>query len=332
MGGTFQNRLDRQLGELASGGAPLVPPNISRTPARRRLRTLPDVAQSLTIAQVLKTSLRGRGDVVTLVPFMKWPGGKRWFVSRHADVLPKSFRRYCEPFLGGGSVFFHLQPGRAVLGDANAELIEAYKVVPWRRKQLMRLLMEHKRKHGERHYYRVRRNVPVDPVGRAARTLYLNRTCFNGMYRVNRLGRFNVPKGEKTAVLLDTDDFDAYARLLRRAELRVSDFEPLVDEMASGDLVFADPPYIVGHSNNGFVKYNEKLFKWEDQIRLANALARARNRGVKVVATNAGHAEVEKLYRQRGFPLLRAERYSSISGVSEGRCRFQELIITANCD
>jgi DNA adenine methylase len=161
--------------------------------------------------------------------------------------------------------------------------------------------------------------------------LYLNRTCFNGMYRVNLAGSFNVPKGEKTAVVMDTDDFVAAAKLLRRADLRISDFEPLVDEAEAGDLVFADPPYVVGHNNNGFVKYNETLFKWEDQIRLASALARSRDRRVKVVATNAAHAAIENLYRRLGFTFLRVERYSSISGVSGGRCQFQELIITANC-
>jgi DNA adenine methylase len=152
------------------------------------------------------------------------------------------------------------------------------------------------------------------------------------MYRVNRAGEFNVPKGVKSAVLLDTDDFAAASRLLRRADLRTDDFEPLIDEAQAGDFVFADPPYIVGHNNNGFVKYNEKLFKWEDQVRLANALTRAGKRGVKVVATNAAHADIERLYQLRTFSIMRVERYSSISGVSEGRCQFQELIISANCD
>jgi DNA adenine methylase len=266
-----------------------------------------------------------------LVPFMKWPGGKRWFIATHSAILPKVFGRYFEPFLGGGSVFFHLQPERAVLGDTNAELIDLFRVVARRRMRLEALLRQHQRKHGARHYYEVRSHVPTDPVERAARTLYLNRTCFNGMYRVNLAGVFNVPKGVKTAVVMDTDDFAATAKLLRRADLRVSDFEPLVDDAQAGDFLFADPPYIVGHNNNGFVKYNEKLFKWEDQVRLANALARARCRGVKVVATNAAHAEIEKLYRQRRFAVVQVERYSSISGVPERRCRFLELVICANC-
>ena len=267
-----------------------------------------------------------------LLPFLKWPGGKRWFISRHSALLPATFGRYFEPFLGGGSVFFHLQPERAVLGDTNSELIELFKAVAWQRKRLEDLLREHQKNHGKRHYYHVRGHVPTAPVERAARTLYLNRTCFNGMYRVNLAGRFNVPKGAKTAVVMDTDDFIAAGKLLRRAELRVGDFEPLVDEAEAGDFVFVDPPYIVGHNNNGFVKYNETLFKWDDQVRLAKALARARDRGVKVVATNAAHAAVAKLYRQPGFTLRQVERYSSISGLADGRCQFQELVISANCE
>ncbi len=264
-----------------------------------------------------------------LIPFLKWPGGKRWLVAQHAHVLPPTYDRYIEPFLGGGSVFFHLQPERALLGDTNRELIGVYETVAWRRKQLESRLKEHQRKHGQRHYYQIRAAIPDDPVERAARTLYLNRTCFNGMYRVNHEGQFNVPKGTKTAVLLDTDDFAAAAALLRRAELRVSDFEPLIDGAEGGDFVFADPPYITGHADNGFVKYNETLFKWEDQIRLADALARARDRGVAVVATNASHREVRNLYEERGFALTKLKRYSSISGKANGRAHLHELVITA---
>jgi len=176
--------------------------------------------------------------------------------------------------LGGGSVFFHLKPEKAILADCIHELITVYAAVKLRHKRLEALLKEHQKQHGTDHYYLVRDNVPPDRVARAARTLYLNRTCFNGMYRVNLNGQFNVPKGTKTAVVLDTDNFAGAARLLRRATLRVSDFEPIIDQAEAGDFVFADPPYITGHNNNGFVRYNDKLFKWEDQDRLALKQAR----------------------------------------------------------
>ena len=133
-----------------------------------------------------------------MTPFLKWPGGKRWFVANHAGLLPAAFHRYFEPFLGGGSVFFHLEPARAVLADTNRELIAAYRAVKRSRKWVEQLLAEHQRRHGEEYFYSVRDSIPADPVERAARTIYLNRTCFNGMYRVNLAGDFNVPVGTKT--------------------------------------------------------------------------------------------------------------------------------------
>jgi DNA adenine methylase len=129
----------------------------------------------------------------------------------------------------------------------------------------------------------------------------LNRTCFNGIYRVNLRGAFNVPKGTKSAVVLPTDDFSEAQRLLRRAKLLDGDFEEVIDQAQSGDLVFADPPYTVRHNNNGFIKYNEKLFSWDDQERLARVLTRAAKRGVKVVATNADHREIRHCTRIRPF-------------------------------
>lgn len=266
-----------------------------------------------------------------MIPLLKWPGGKRWFVSHHRDLLPLTYNRYFEPFLGGGSVFFHLEPKRAVLGDTNAELIATYKVVKRNRKALEALLEDHQRRHSVEYYYRVRDAIPAGKIEQAARTLYLNRTCFNGIYRVNSKGEFNVPVGTRASVIRDTDDFVAAARLLKAADLRVADFEPLIEEACAGDLVFADPPYTVQHNNNGFVKYNELLFRWADQERLAETLRRAKDRGVKVVATNADHSTVRELYEQRGFLVRALERNSSISGSSASRKRIQELVILANC-
>jgi DNA adenine methylase len=260
-------------------------------------------------------------------PFLKWPGGKRWFVVQHGDVFPTGYRRYIEPFLGSGSVFFHLRPERALLGDSNAELIATYRGLRYGWKKAQALLRKHQEKHDHRHYYLVRAQEPRSMVERAARVIYLNRACFNGIYRVNRKGEFNVPKGTRESILFDTDDFAAAARLLRRAELRVGDFEGLVDEAKENDLVFADPPYTVRHNLNGFIKYNEKLFSWADQIRLAAALARARDRGAHVVSTNANHASVRKLYASHQFRLKSISRFSSISAAAESRRQFEELLV-----
>ncbi len=266
-----------------------------------------------------------------MIPFLKWPGGKRWFILQHPGVLPTGFKRYIEPFLGGGSVYFHLCPETAILADTNEELITAYKAIRDEWERVATVLRRYDREHDEDHYYRIRDCRPTSLVGQAARMIYLNRTCFNGIYRVNREGEFNVPIGTKTAVVLPSDDFAGIASQLATADLRVADFELVIDEAGKGDFIFADPPYTVNHNNNGFIKYNEKLFSWEDQKRLACALARARERGAMIVATNADHGSVRRLYWQHGFSLNTVERFSSISCTSDSRKQFKEVIIRANC-
>jgi DNA adenine methylase len=162
---------------------------------------------------------------------------------------------------------------------------------------------------------------------RAARMIYLNRTCFNGMYRVSLAGKFNVPKGTRSSVLLSTDNFKGVARVLRNAELLSCDFEQVIDRADQGDFVFADPPYTVNHNNNGFIRYNENLFSWRDQQRLAAALARARDRGAIVIATNAAHGSIKKLYWKFGFNVRSVYRFSSISSTAINRKQFGEIII-----
>lgn len=267
-----------------------------------------------------------------MLPFLKWPGGKRWFVTQHAHLLPTKYETYIEPFLGSGAVFFHLEPRKARLGDANADLIATYRAIKKDPTGVERHLRRHHRHHTSNYYYAVRDGDMRNDVTRAARFVYLNRTCFNGIYRVNLEGKFNVPVGTKTAVILDTDDFAATAKLLRRATIRDCDFTELIDTAGSGDLVFADPPYTVRHNNNGFVKYNETLFSWADQERLARTLASAVQRGAKVVATNAAHDEIRALYPQPTFSVVEVERYSAISSDSASRRAYRELVIRANCD
>jgi len=266
-----------------------------------------------------------------MTPFLKWPGGKRWFINHFAKLLPSEFVRYIEPFLGGGSVYFHLRPHKAILADTNEELITTYRAIRDDWMQVVYALRRHKKDHSEEHYYRVRGSRPTSPTDRAARLIYLNRTCFNGIYRVSQKGDFNVPKGTRASILRPTDDFEGVAKLLATADLRIRDFEPLIDEAGAGDLVFADPPYTVNHNNNGFMRYNEKLFSWADQKRLAASLSRACRRGAMVVATNADHLSVKRLYWGNGFRLRSVERASSISCTAASRMQFKEVIIRANC-
>ncbi|RAR64733.1 DNA adenine methylase [Onishia taeanensis] len=261
-----------------------------------------------------------------VLPFLKWAGGKRWLVRDHPEIFPTEFNTYIEPFLGSGSVFFHLQPQQALLSDANQELITTYRALRNRNRMVENLLKSYHEQHSEEFYYFMRAQTPTRQTEIAARMIYLNRTCWNGLYRVNLSGKFNVPKGTKSNVVLDTDNFRETAKLLRRSVITHSDFEAIVDAAQENDFVFVDPPYTVRHNYNGFVKYNEKLFSWEDQVRLKHAIDRATERGAKVLLTNANHESIIELY-QDYVQHSTLSRSSVLSGKSEFRGKYSELAI-----
>ena len=261
-----------------------------------------------------------------IVPFLKWAGGKRWLASHMRNLIGKIDGRYIEPFVGGGAVFFAIKPARALLSDTNKELVNTYRAIKNQRHAVERYLAAHQESHCKEHYYRVRQSSPPTPASRAAKFIYLNRTCWNGLYRVNLSGQFNVPIGTKTSVVMESDDFDAVSRALKGAEIRHADFEDSLNQAGMGDVVFCDPPYTVRHKHNGFVKYNENLFSWADQIRLRNALMSASARGVRTFTTNADHQSIRDLYCS-GFEILEFKRYSSIGGAQAVRGDYPELLM-----
>lgn len=263
-------------------------------------------------------------------PFLKWPGGKRWLISRYHRVFPKKYNAYIEPFLGGGSAFFHLMPCQATISDVNKELINSYHMMAKNPAMLRAMLKQHQREHNATHYYDVRDHIPDDTLARAARFLYLNRTCFNGMYRVNQLGHFNVPIGTKEYFIDDVNLFEEYAQALQHAHILTQDFVDAIRGANDGDLVFADPPYTIAHNQNSFIKYNEKLFSWKDQGRLLNALIRARDRGAIIIATNAYYPALQKMYQENHFYTQALRRFSSISGLADGRGTQEELLVSSH--
>ena len=265
-----------------------------------------------------------------LQPFLKWAGGKRWLVSQGVPT-PRHFERLVEPFVGSGAVYFSLQPSRALLADVNSELINLYSVIKHKPKELAACLLKHHRSHSRDYYYAVRDDSPVDDVNSAARMLYLNRTCWNGLYRVNAKGQFNVPIGTKTVVSLEGEDFCKYSKILKGAKLKCQDFEDTIDNCGPGDFVFVDPPYTVKHNMNGFVKYNEKIFSWDDQIRLAAALRRAASRGAAIVVTNADHESILDLYKD-DFNYRSIARQSVLAGSAAHRGETTEAIFALNVD
>lgn len=260
-----------------------------------------------------------------LQPFLKWAGGKRWLVARDQGLFPESFDTYFEPFLGGAAVYFHLGPDRAVLSDINAELIDTYRAIKENWRLVQRYLKCHQLRHSKEYYYQQRGLQTRSLFTRAARMLYLNRTCWNGLYRVNLKGQFNVPIGTKTNVLLDTDNFEAVANLLESAALKVQDFEKTMELSKKNDFIFIDPPYTVKHNFNGFIKYNENLFAWEDQVRLREAVDRAVGRGSKVLVLNAAHENIRELYS--AYPQRTLFRKNVLSGKPQYRGVYEELVV-----
>ncbi|WP_345971925.1 Dam family site-specific DNA-(adenine-N6)-methyltransferase [Sulfurimonas diazotrophicus] len=260
-----------------------------------------------------------------IVPFLKWAGGKRWFVETHADFLPQDFNHYYEPFIGGGSVFFHMQPRCATLADMNKDLISTYEALKNDWFSVQKALEQHQANHSDEYYYKLRSMKPRQLHTKAARFIYLNRTCWNGLYRVNLRGEFNVPRGTKDTVLLSTDDFESVSESLKNTELIISDFEDVIAKAQQNDFVFIDPPYTVKHNMNGFIKYNEKLFSWDDQVRLANAVKQASGRGAKVMVLNANHESICELYD--GFDQIVLTRKSVLAAKSEYRGKYDELMI-----
>mgnify|MGYP005849840965 CR=1 FL=1 len=262
-----------------------------------------------------------------LKPFLKWAGGKRWLLERGQFTLPGYTGRYIEPFLGGGAVFFANQPKNAILSDSNKRLIETFIVIRDGLEEFEALFKKHAESHSQEYYYELRSKRLRRPVMRAAQFLYLNRTCWNGLYRENLKGQFNVPIGTKQVVIFETDDFPAWSRALQGVRLEHRDFEDTINEAKEGDFVFADPPYTVRHNMNGFVKYNQNIFSWSDQIRLRDVLKRASERGVSFAMTNADHESIRELYSGFGKH-QQLERNSVIAGKSAYRGPSTELLVT----
>lgn len=261
-----------------------------------------------------------------LAPFLKWAGGKRWFADRCLHLTPRDYGRYIEPFLGSGAMFFALRPENALLSDLNGDLINCYRAIRDASRLVAARLSEHHRFHDKAYYYVMRSAKPADLVERAAWFIYLNRTCWNGLYRVNRRNEFNVPIGTKTSVVLPNDDFPSAGRILSGIEILRQDFEATLDAAQDGDFVFVDPPYTVKHNLNGFLKYNDNIFSWADQLRLRDAVVRAANRGALVLVTNANHSSIREIYEGVGRQQV-VTRASVLAASAAHRSQTEELVI-----
>ena len=262
-------------------------------------------------------------------PFLKWAGGKSRLISQYHRYFPKDFNTYYEPFLGGGAVFFHLQHHPAVLSDINPELINVYRCVRDQVKNLIALLAEHQRKHNKDYYYWMRSDVGRTKIEKAARLIYLNKTCFNGLYRENSKGEFNVPIGKyNNPKICDPDLLYSASAALKSAEIKVRSFDKVLKYAKKDDFVYFDPPYYPLSSTSNFTAYNRDFFSKEDQIKLRDVFAELASRGVKVMLSNSDCELIRELYRNFDIREISASRAINSNGNKRGK--IAELLVTCN--
>lgn len=261
-------------------------------------------------------------------PFLRWAGGKSWFIDHLADLLDgHEFTNYYEPFLGGGSIFFSINVTGAVatLSDANKELIDTYIAVRDDVESVIKHFATYE--NTSDFYYKLRAKEPTDPAEKAARFIYLNHTSYNGLYRVNRQGKYNVPFGNRKSDTIDVEEIRKASRALEGVNLISGDFENKGDVIQEGTLVFLDPPYTVSHNDNGFIQYNQSIFSIADQERLAQYIQFIMDQGAYFILTNAAHNAIREIFANCGRYML-VNRQSLIGGKKAKRGLTSELVFT----
>ncbi len=258
-------------------------------------------------------------------PFLRWAGGKRWLIKQLDNFLPEVFNQYHEPFVGGGSIFLHINPKKAFISDFNEELIETYSSI--RQNPLMVIKHIKSFKNTQEDYLKIRRQNFRSPERRAARFVYLNQTSFNGIYRVNQKGEYNVPYGHREKYKFDYDNILEVSKALSSTAIEHADFMQCIGNVQENDLVFLDPPYTVAHNNNGFIQYNQKIFSLDDQHRLKELISQIKSKNAYYILTNANHPEIRKIF-DLGDSMTEVTRASLVGGKGAIRGKYSEIIIT----
>lgn len=263
-------------------------------------------------------------------PVLKWAGGKTQILSEILELLPQRIGTYFEPFAGGGAVFFALAAEgrfeRAVLADRNPDLLAVYRALQADADGVVREL--ERMRHSEDEYYRIRALAPRSLVKRAARVIYLNKTGYNGLYRVNRSGQFNVPFGRyKNPNICDADNLRAAGAVLAEVEIVEADFEEVCTRARRGDAVYLDPPYVPVSRTANFTAYARHPFGPTEHERLAQAFADLERRGVPAVLSNSDTPETRALYR--GFRAQKVKVTRNINSRPTARGPVDELLVVA---
>lgn len=273
-------------------------------------------------------------DNILISPILKWVGGKRQLL---ADILPlinKNCSVYVEPFVGGGAVFFELQPQRAIINDYNAELMNVYEAVRDFPEELISILEEHNRQNTEEYFYDLRaldrcpEYAAMSNVKKAARIIYLNKTCYNGLYRVNSAGQFNVPYGKyKNPNIVNADTIRAMSGYLKNPgiTMKQGDYRETLKGLQKGAFVYFDPPYMPISTSSSFTGYTENGFSYEQQAALKNECDKLKEKGISFLQSNSDCEEIRELYKEYDIRTVQAKR--SINSNADKRGEISEVLI-----
>ena len=270
-------------------------------------------------------------------PFVKWAGGKRQLIPILNQNLPSRFGTYHEPFIGGGALLFHVltqkSNQRCSISDLNSDLVLAYTTIRDKIDQLISSLENHEknyRQDSSTYYYNIRDQSPKDDIEKTSRLIFLNRTCFNGLYRVNSKGKFNVPLGRYTNPnIVNEQNLRSVSNLLKTSHISIKcrDFEGVLDDAKRGDFVYFDPPYQPVSSTANFTSYTNKDFTSDDLMRLCNLCKRLDSKGCHVMLSNSHSKEVTKLFSGKPWKTTKIRANRAINSNSNRRTGHFELLI-----
>lgn len=254
---------------------------------------------------------------ILISPILKWVGGKRRLLADIMPLINKSCSTYVEPFVGGGAVFFELQPKKAIINDYNIELINVYEVIRDFPEELIVILEEHNRENTEEYFYNLRaldrseEYAKLSNIQRAARIIYLNKTCYNGLYRVNSAGQFNSPYGKyKNPNIVNATTIRAMSKYLRNPKITIKqgDYKEALKGLRKGAFVYLDPPYMPISSSSSFTGYTENGFSYEQQIALKNECDKLKEKGISFLQSNSDCPEIRELYKEYDIRTVQAKR------------------------
>ena len=258
-------------------------------------------------------------------PIFKYAGGKRQLLPEIKKLLPKCYNKYIEPFVGGGAVYFLLNREKSIISDTNDELINAYKCLSKDSNQIIKLLENYK--NDKDYFYQIRSKKYEDPFQKAARIIYLNRTCFNGLFRVNKKGEFNVPFGNyKNPKFIDLENLALAIPLLKKTKIYNQDYKKILDKFAdTNDLVFLDPPYMPISKYSDFKRYTKDQFYEKDHIILKSYMDKLTKKGCYVIQTNSNSEIINNLYKNYKIKIVETKR--NINSQANKRSG-QDILIT----